>query len=54
MQDYGILPPNDLYAPINEKILKNTPFGSIGLLAGQFTDQSVKEMCPDNFRNHRS
>jgi len=44
MQDYGILPPNDLYAPINEQVMRNVPSGSVGMRGGQFTDISPSDM----------
>ena len=44
MQDYGILPPNDLYAPINEQVMRNVQAGSVGMRGGQFTDIKPSDM----------
>jgi len=44
MQDYGILPPNDLYAPINEQVMRNVQPGSVGLRGGVFTDIKPGDM----------
>ena len=44
MQNYGILPPNDLYAPINEQVMRNVQAGSVGMRGGQFTDIKPGDM----------
>ncbi|MDC1436988.1 hypothetical protein N8303_07060 [Gammaproteobacteria bacterium] len=44
MQNYGILPPNDLYAPINEQVMRNVQAGSVGMRGGQFTDIQPGDM----------
>jgi hypothetical protein len=54
MQDYGLLPPNDLYAPINEQVLRNVPSGYVGLRGAQFTDTPVDKLTPDDYAFHRS
>ena len=44
MQKYGIMPPNDLYAPINEQIMRDLPGGHVGFRGGLFTDMDPKDM----------